>query len=35
MVDLPEPDEPTIKVVSLAGRKRETSLRTGMVGRDG
>src|ERR1700683_799873 len=35
MVDLPEPEPPTMNVVSWAGRKRETSSRTGMVGREG
>ena len=35
MMNFPEPNEPTMNVVSLAGRNRETSLRTGMVGLEG
>ena len=35
MVDFPDLDEPTMNVISFAGRKMETLERTGMVGRDG
>ena len=35
MVDLPEPDSPTMKVVSREGIKRETSRRTLCSGREG
>ena len=34
-MDLPDVDEPTMNVISSAGRKMETLERTGMVGRDG
>lgn len=35
MVDLPEPDEPTIKVSSLEGRNRDALVRMGRVGLEG
>jgi len=34
MVELPDVDEPTIDVISFAGRKMETLERMGMLGCD-
>jgi hypothetical protein len=35
MVDFPGPDPPTMKVISLAGKKRHISRRMGVSGRPG